>query len=548
MQTPNNPQYAYAPSGGTPNMPQMAQELQSQGRNGDSIMVHMNPQEVGGLQALARANGTSLTINPMTGMPEAFNLGGFLKKMLPTLIGAGLAATGVGAPLAAGMVGLGSTALTGSLKKGLMAGLGAYGGASLAGAAGLGGSISNNAFGALGSKAGVFGANMGAGAALGANALPTIAPSVTNMASTIPGVDTAALSGIANNAIGQAGLSVVAPTASAALPSIAPSVANMGSISSLPVANSASLAQNAASLAAPGAVNVTQLPTTGFFDKFASTSRAGLPGMLSKYAPYAAAAGLATPFMSSGKMKDSSGAIDNSYQGPYYFEERKPTFAATTEELLNSSKQRNYFDVDQPGIYNTQGQLVQPGSQTPAGTPIIQSFLNPNAKKNEPMYSFREVPYQTMPQGRPPGMTEDEYRRMLMGQGMFGMPTGMAKGGAVPLDDGAFVVDARTVSELGNGSSNAGIERLSRLGGRPVRGPGDGVSDSVPARIGRNQPARIARDEVIFSRAAVKRLGKGSQKKGAQKLYAMMKKAHKARKKAGRGSDTKLAAGLGVLA
>jgi hypothetical protein len=116
-----------------------------------------------------------------------------------------------------------------------------------------------------------------------------------------------------------------------------------------------------------------------------------------------------------------------------------------------------------------------------------------------------------------------------------------AKGGEIRMGDGSFVVDARTVSELGNGSSNAGIEILRRLGGTPVRGPGDGVSDSVPARIGGKQEARVARDEVIFSPQAVQKLG------GAQKLYALMNKAHTARKKAKRGTDNKLARGLGAL-
>ena len=115
------------------------------------------------------------------------------------------------------------------------------------------------------------------------------------------------------------------------------------------------------------------------------------------------------------------------------------------------------------------------------------------------------------------------------------------------MEDGSFVVDARTVSELGNGSSNAGIEHLARMGGRPVRGGGDGVSDSVPARIGGRQEARVARDEVIFSPEAVSRLGSGSHSKGTKKLYALMGKAHSARKKAGRGQDTKVAKGLGAL-
>jgi hypothetical protein len=92
----------------------------------------MAPQEVAGLQALAKAHGGSLTINPDTGLPEA----GFLSNILPTVIGAGLsiASGGTLTPLmAAGITGAGFGVATGSLKKGLLAGLGAYGGAGLAG-------------------------------------------------------------------------------------------------------------------------------------------------------------------------------------------------------------------------------------------------------------------------------------------------------------------------------------------------------------------------------------------------------------------------------
>jgi hypothetical protein len=118
--------------------------------------------------------------------------------------------------------------------------------------------------------------------------------------------------------------------------------------------------------------------------------------------------------------------------------------------------------------------------------------------------------------------------------------------GGVNLEDGSFVVDARTVAELGNGSSGAGQEVLARLGGRPIHGPGDGVSDSIRANIGGTQEARVARDEVKFSPEAVKRLGRGNPKKGADRLYDMMKKAEKARKSASRGKDTGLRALAGA--
>ena len=63
---------------------QMAQHIQSQGRGDDSVLVHMTPGEVSGLQALAMAHGGSLTINPETGLAEA----GFLKSLLPMILGA----------------------------------------------------------------------------------------------------------------------------------------------------------------------------------------------------------------------------------------------------------------------------------------------------------------------------------------------------------------------------------------------------------------------------------------------------------------------------
>ena len=108
----------------------IAQGIASLGRGKDTMLVHMTPGEVQGLQKLAMAHGGSLTINPQTGLPEA----GFLSAMLPMLIGGALSVVSGGAltPLmAAMMTGAGYTAATGSLKKGLMAGLGAYGGAGL---------------------------------------------------------------------------------------------------------------------------------------------------------------------------------------------------------------------------------------------------------------------------------------------------------------------------------------------------------------------------------------------------------------------------------
>ena len=111
---------------------QLANHMSAQGRGPDSTLVHMSPREVSGLQSLAMAHGGTLTINPQTGLPEA----GFLDSLMPTLLGGAATFFSGGAitPFMAALGVGGLTALTSKdLGKGLMAGLGAYGGAGIAG-------------------------------------------------------------------------------------------------------------------------------------------------------------------------------------------------------------------------------------------------------------------------------------------------------------------------------------------------------------------------------------------------------------------------------
>jgi hypothetical protein len=68
-------------------------------------------------------------------------------------------------------------------------------------------------------------------------------------------------------------------------------------------------------------------------------------------------------------------------------------------------------------------------------------------------------------------------------------------------------------------------------GGRLLRGPGDGVSDSIPASIGDRQPARLADGEFVIPARIVSELGNGSTEAGAKRLYAMMDRVQKARRK-----------------
>jgi len=72
-----------------------------------------------------------------------------------------------------------------------------------------------------------------------------------------------------------------------------------------------------------------------------------------------------------------------------------------------------------------------------------------------------------------------------------------------------------------------GLPRLAK--GGYLDGPGDGMSDSIPATISDKQPARLADGEFVIPADVVSHLGNGSTKAGAQRLYKMMDKVRKAR-------------------
>ena len=88
--------------------------------------------------------------------------------------------------------------------------------------------------------------------------------------------------------------------------------------------------------------------------------------------------------------------------------------------------------------------------------------------------------------------------------GVYNSPVPMASGG---------------ISSLGGYSD----------GGRMLKGPGDGMSDSIPASIAGKRPARLADGEFVVPADVVSHLGNGSTDAGAKQLYAMMDKVRKAR-------------------
>jgi hypothetical protein len=90
--------------------------------------------------------------------------------------------------------------------------------------------------------------------------------------------------------------------------------------------------------------------------------------------------------------------------------------------------------------------------------------------------------------------------------------------------------DQDQIEYAANGGIMHGLGGYSD-GGRLLKGPGDGVSDSIPAVIGNKQPARLADGEFVIPARIVSELGNGSTEAGARKLYAMMERVQKRRGK-----------------
>jgi hypothetical protein len=609
----------------------MAQQLQSQGRGDDKMLVHMTPGEVGGLQQLAMAHGGSLTINPQTGLPEA----GFLSKILPTLLGFGLNfIPGVGPLLAAGITAAGATAVTGDLGKGLTAGLQAFGGAGLSGALAPGATAGLSAAAPTQTLTTELAKPVAEAATTGfQSAIPlteTLATAPTNLA--IPGVSapqnflgrfaaetslgqTGLLGKALPMAAGSAVLGGVSDAMQPKLPTYkkeddgfnyeGPYVPSARKASFLPYeemkrtggaegtyftpsnpmpgfrpASSLSPEERAEYGFADG--GLAALPASNDFAQLTDYFNAQNPGAITA-SMYPTAVAMPTretrydfnrpatpatpnPAPNVGGpgggmigMPDLSNLDLNNILAQIGYVPKDGTPATTpipnrdiasapTTDLYRGGIEipaATSFNPSMPSVGGGTGGLealtpslnIQPPSQLydiPA--PQVMDIEQPTMDIQQPV--ARDVyDFAPMPSYMPENIYD--YSRMRdMGMEEF------AAGGPVNMRDGAFVVDARTVSELGNGSSNAGMELLSRMGGKPLHGPGDGVSDSIPARIGGKQEARVARDEVIFQPDAVKRIGGGSEKRGTAKLYSLMDKAHKARKKAKRGQDTGLRRGL----
>jgi hypothetical protein len=418
-----------------------AKHLASKGRDGDTELVHMTKGEIGGLQALALAHGGSLSINPDTGLVEA----SFLKRILPMVAGAGLMMTGLGPLAAAGMVGGFETLRTGDIGKGLMAGLGAYGGAGLAGnLAGAGASAANTSL---------------TEATLSAN--PGITANEIGREMVTPGF----------NAL------TVQPNANPATMTMADKIgAGFNQVTSTPEALGGFAKQNLMNIGAAAA------PAIGDVMAPKGPAVPGMPEEDERYKGSPYRYNLASGFQGSSPTRPS----------PYY----RPTGLGYAEGGL----------ADDEPMGDDDGMAAGGIAAYAAGGSLEMKKMS----LGEGMY--RDTDEDTASLG-----AYDAAKKRMEKQ----YAAANLKAPVMPKSGIAKLGQIKTMAEGGLGGYSDG--------GRMLKGPGDGMSDDIPAVIGKKQPARLADGEFVVPADVVSHLGNGSTDAGAKKLYSMMDKVRTAR-------------------
>ena len=128
-----------------------------------------------------------------------------------------------------------------------------------------------------------------------------------------------------------------------------------------------------------------------------------------------------------------------------------------------------------------------------------------------------------------------------LGQGLQGLKAANSAYNFVqnPTNINAGINAAKGISNLsdtvnaahGGLMAGGGIANLGSYsdGGQLLKGPGDGMSDNIPAKIGSHQPARLADGEFVIPADVVSHLGNGSTDAGAKQLYKMMDRIRHAR-------------------
>jgi len=529
-----------------------AHYLRSKGRGNDTMLVHMTPGEVKGLQAIALRHGGSLTVNPDTGLPEA----GFLEQILPIVAAAGLTYLTAGAATPTLAAALGPTA--GGIAAGALSGAAISGGMAAiqgkdAGQAALMGGLGGGIAGGLGAydAANVF------------NAPNLLADTSQQMATSTPEVATEIAKKAAGSAatpptsVNPAGYNISMPNPSSPGTFINPEIGPMGGTITQPLNPYATQAGINAANAAPGeaqraALNQLSQNTNTLAE--GSKQLAGQPTFYSGLGSYGKAGVQALPVLGLLEDEQRGGGPTDTYQSP--LRRISPDFRAYEPPRPNPYYRAQYAaeggimqsyqaggPVERMSMMNTamnpqgglypQGMIDKTQYATPTQRPVSAELMSetPAYERSSPML-MNTGGTARLPKGDP-GLYRDadpttrgqdaftaaltRLNSMQKKANVKGLPA--LKAVAQPLGNIQEAAKGGVMSSLGGYSD----------GGRMLKGPGDGMSDSIPASIANKQPARLADGEFVVPADVVSHLGNGSTDAGARKLYAMMDKIRKAR-------------------
>lgn len=564
-------------------LPLIAKHLESQGRGEDNHLVHMTSGELHALQNLAEKHGGSLTINPSTGLPEA----GFLSAILPTIAGAAMVAlapeTGglslLAEPMVAGaIVGAADYAITGSLKQGLMAGLGAWGGAGLASgleAAGTqaavqeGGDAAAKQFAT--SQATVSGAGSAGGTgAAGAVEYGGMAPqqALNATANGLPSQQFAAqqIQGMFNLPVGAQDAYINALQApNANVSNIVESAGRANAITP-PDAYGDQIAQRYGNIKAGLGDATSSLKNAGNFLMNNKGVALGLAGSMmanSDQPTMPGQTGQTNPFNIKPLSPNFHGQYpaqpNPPYQAQYQNYVQNPYSMATAADgglmgavYPTSMNNTNAFNMgnQQPaslafGEPNNQNVSMNEGG-------IMRYASGDLASTKRPLMEAIAEKDHVYTDTDPDTKLLDSYNAALMlmkkNNKLASLKPSKSGLSAVnPLGSDiqtlshdqlaaeAAMNDIKANSPSVKNAKEGGLQaHLGGYsdGGRLLKGPGDGVSDGIPAVIGGKQPARLADGEFVIPARIVSELGNGSTDAGAKRLYAMMDRVKKARSKA----------------
>ena len=564
---------------------QTSQGLASLGRNGDTMLMHVNPTEVAGLQSLAMSQGGSLTINPQTGLPEAFNLGGFFSSFLPTI--AGMAFGGPGG--AAMMQGIAAGAITGAglaavkgedvLMGGLTGGLGGYGGGQMGPAFGAASGVNAPVKALEGTLPNIGGA--GAADAIGTNVLqqtPLYQGGLRMVApSSLPEINA---QGIITQAGQGAGSSFSGAIAFNPMEMLSDSFSGMKNVAGL-----GDMSQADAFKAFKGAGGSgTQLGMTGAGALLGGLEPSDIYGKpinmdeakkKQAYNPYATLnlsgdTGLRL-YATGGTVQ--SGGIRDLYGTP----DNQPTISPglsgfglgrlnnlAGEQAMTQAQTLGYamggpVSFADGGDSNKEDALGLPSlspdmSMDPNAGAGNSAMLQSAIGAMQPMQGMQGS--SSMAQGQMPDQSNDSLiakvtanlradpnyqptnpieaaiAKQIKGTDPMqqGQPSQQGLGSLTP-NQPSFPTAATYNPSVAMGPTYfAGMNAPKGMArGGYLNGQGDGMSDSIPATIEGKQPARLADGEFVVPADVVSHIGNGSSKAGSKRLYAMLDKVRHAR-------------------